>query len=100
MTRYTPSGKGSRILAALEGGPATAAELITAATGNGDRKARSKGWRVLNALKLDELIRADAGFYFITQAGGDALTCLRCGQTAVVEIPQTSFRVFAERRAA
>ena len=91
MREYTPYGKGHRMLARLEEGPASGGELRRVADPTGSKKKRDRLWRVVRALKEDGFaLRDEAGFYALTRAGADALTCLRGGQPVFVE--PTPFR--------
>jgi hypothetical protein len=87
MTRrtYSAHGKGHRMLARLEAGPATTGELCFAADPRAEGHRRGKGRRVLEALTADTLARPiGSGFYVLTPAGADVLACLRGGHDAIV----------------
>jgi hypothetical protein len=99
MTAFSVQGRGHHILSRLDASPTVSADLLHA-TGADTRKARAKAWRALMALKDADLIQVDEGLYFITQAGRDALACLRSGKPVVIEEARPTVRVFVERRVA
>ena len=78
---YSPRGKCHRMLACLDAGPATSAELAWAATGqNATATRRKKARLAIRALAEDGLVtRIAQGFWARTHAGDAALHQLRRG---------------------
>lgn len=77
---YNAGGKGHRMLARLEEGPATGADLRDAALPTGSAQKRQRMWNVIRAL-LEDGLAEHVGHecYIITAAGRAALATLRQG---------------------
>lgn len=87
MREYTPYGKGHRMLARLDEGPASGAELRRIADPRAAGRKQQRLWRVVRALKDDGLVHRDmVGFYALTPSGVDALTCLRAGKPVLLDV--------------
>lgn len=99
MITYRVGGKPHGILAFLDRGPATIAEIHQAVIPNGTGRTRHRLWHLTGSLLKCGLIDRDGPFYVITSAGRDALLCLDGGFDFHTHEPTPSVRFF-ERRAA
>lgn len=92
-------GKGHRILARLELGPAFGSELIKLAGKSGTQRDRRKAWRALSAILRQGLVCIWADQYHLTPGGHDALTALELGHSPSFEEARPNVRVFAREAA-
>lgn len=77
---YSAHGKAHRMLARLEAGPASTAELRDAADGAAPNRRRRRLFGLIEALADDGLIaRAEAFGFVLTRPGADLLAALRAG---------------------
>lgn len=98
MTRtYSVGGKGHRMLARLEEGPATARELKDVAVPDGGKRWR-RAHRLLDALREDQLAWSRYGLFHLTDSGRDALACLRLGHPVTLGA-QPTVRFFTREAA-
>ena len=95
---YTPGGKGQRLLAHLDIGPASFADLCAALQVT-QQKFRMKTFMTLSALRQDGLVRRQGPeTYVLTVEGSDALHRLRAGHPVITQaVP--SVRVFGRAAA-
>lgn len=99
MITYSANGKGHGVLAFLDRGPATIAEIHQAVVPNASSRTRHRLWHLTGSLLKCRLIDRDGPFYVITSAGRDALQCLDGGFDFQTHEPAPSVRFF-ERSAA
>lgn len=81
MTTFNPNSRSHAMLRHLSGGQANLSALRQACGAEtGNAQLRRKAWYVVAALKEAGLIASEAGLYFITPTGREALAELEAGR--------------------